>query len=216
MKKYLFTEPNQSPWIVDFYNNYLPYKPDGFVVEIGVGHTIVGVDKGFENISDTSKRCGSNTADLIDLGWSGIYIEPVKEYCDEAKISHKYNLDRLKIINVGAGKENTTMKFFLGDSFIPNNFNSNGYNWVGRDINIEPTSVILEKNDCPKNIDVMSIDVEGFELEVLQGINFNLHTPQILIIETDKVSTDEINKIIPKEYLHKYSDDVNSLWVYKK
>ena len=216
MKNYLFTEPNQSPWIVNFYNKYLTFKTDGFVVEIGVDHTIKGVDKNFETISENHQRCGSNTADLVDLGWSGIYIDPVKEYCDEAKISHKHNLNRLKIVNVGAGKENTTMKFFLGDSFIPNEFNSNGYSWVGRDIEIEPTSVILEKNNCPKNIDVMSIDVEGFELEVLKGLNFELHTPHILIVETDKVPVDDINKIIPKEYIHEYSDDVNSLWVYKK
>jgi FkbM family methyltransferase len=216
MSKYFFSEPNQSPWIVDFYNKHLSYKTDGFVVEIGVGHTIKGIDKNLENISEHHQRCGSNTADLIDLGWSGIFIEPVKEYCDEFKITHRNNIERLKIENLGAGNEKTSLKLFLGDSFIPNQAGQNGYSWVGREINIEPTSVILEKNNSPKNIDIMSIDVEGFELEVLKGIDFNLHTPHILIIETDKISVNDVNKIIPKEYKYEYSDNVNSLWVYKK
>jgi hypothetical protein len=32
-------------------------------------------------------------------------------------------------------------------------------------------------------IDVLSIDVEGFELKVLKGLNFNKYKPKILIIE---------------------------------
>ena len=44
MEKYTFKSENQSPWLVDIYNQFLPYKTDGFLVEIGVGHTIKGID----------------------------------------------------------------------------------------------------------------------------------------------------------------------------
>ena len=33
------------------------------------------------------------------------------------------------------------------------------------------------------NIDILSIDVEGFELKVLKGLNFNKYKPKIIIVE---------------------------------
>ena len=79
-----FNEENQSPWLLKYYNEYFADKTDGYLIEIGVGHTLYGVD----NIKEGTlknlinpRRVGSNTADLLDLGWSGLYIEPVKEYC---------------------------------------------------------------------------------------------------------------------------------------
>jgi len=200
MEKYIFKAENQSPWIVDIYNQFLPYKKDGFLVEIGVGHTIKGIDRELPQNLTNFQRCSSNTADLLDLGWSGIYIEPVKEYCDEAKISHKDNLDRLQIINLGASNKKDELELFLGDSFVPNGNDSQGYSWIGRKVAIDKTSDILEKYNCPKNIDIISIDVEGLEAEVIQGIDFSKHLPVMLIIEIDKVSSNTISYILPSSY----------------
>lgn len=211
-----FKVRNQSPWIVDLYNQYFANKKDGFLVEIGVGHTLDGVDNikdgTLENLKNLS-RCGSNTADLLDLGWSGIYIEPVKEYCEEAKISHASNLDRLKIINLGASDTSDKIKMFLGDSFVPNDYANRGYAWIGRDVEVKPTSKILSDNNCPKDIDVMSIDVEGFEDKVIKGIDFNLHNPTMLIVEINIISQDEIQDLLPEGYTLIKSDGLNAVWV---
>jgi FkbM family methyltransferase len=213
MEKYTFKSENQSPWLVDIYNQFLPYKTDGFLVEIGVGHTIKGIDRELPSNLINFQRCSSNTADLLDLGWSGIYIEPVKEYCDEAKISHKDNLDRLQIINLGASNKEDELELFLGDSFVSNNHGSQGYSWIGRKVNTDKTSNILEKHNCPKNIDIMSIDVEGFELEVIQGIDFLKHLPSMLVIEIDKVSPNTINYMLPSSYKQVAKDNINGVWI---
>jgi len=215
MKTYTFTQNNQSHWIVDIYNQYLEYKLDGFLVEIGVGHTISGVDKYLPTNLENFQRVGSNTADLLDLGWSGIYIEPVKEYCDEARIAHRDNLDRLNIINIGAGNEKGQLEMFLGDSFIPNAYGKNGYDWIGRTVEVDITSNILEKYNCPYKIDIMSIDVEGFEHSVISGIDFDKYMPKILIVEVDKVPVDYINNILPNPYTMVYADGTNAAWVSK-
>ena len=34
-----------------------------------------------------------------------------------------------------------------------------------------------------KNIDLLSIDVEGFELRVIQGLNFEKYSPNVIVIE---------------------------------
>jgi len=213
MNKYTFSIQNQSNWIVDIYNQYLPYKTNGNLVEIWVGHTIAGIDRFLpENLSNF-ERGGSNTADLLDIGWSGIYIEPVKEYCIEAEIAHKNNLNRLKIINVGASDEESELELFLGDSFIPNPFGTNGYEWIGRKIKTMKTSNILEENNCPMDIDIMSIDVEGFENKVIKGIDFTKHKPNIIIVEIDKISIVEIDNLLSKNYSYINSDSINAVWI---
>ena len=214
-----FKIQNQSPWIVDLYNKYFPNKNNGFLVEIGVGHTLDGIDNIVDGTLDKIKniyRCGSNTADLLDLGWSGIYIEPVLEYCEEAKISHLNNFDRLKIINIAAGDISDKIQMFLGDSFIPNDHGNRGYAWIGREVEIQPTSKILSDNGCPKNIDLMSIDVEGFEDKVIKGIDFNIHTPNMMVIEINIISLDEVSNLLPKEYEFIKSDNLNAVWVNTK
>ena len=214
-----FKIQNQSPWIVDLYNKYFPNKNNGFLVEIGVGHTLDGIDNIVDGTLDKIKnisRCGSNTADLLDLGWSGIYIEPVLEYCEEAKISHLNNFDRLKIINIAAGDISNKIQMFLGDSFVPNDHGNRGYAWIGREVEIQPTSKILSDNGCPKNIDLMSIDVEGFEDKVIKGIDFNIHTPNMMIIEINIISLDVVSNLLPKEYEFIKSDYLNAVWVNTK
>lgn len=207
--KYQFTQPNQSPWLADIYNKYLPYKTDGFLVEIGVGHTLQGVDKVLPENPENLPRVGSNTADLLNLGWSGIYIEPVQEYCEEAKIAHKNNLDRLRIVNCGASDQEEEIPLFLGDSFISNSYGNRGYNWIGRTIKTRKTSDIL--GDCPA-IDLMSIDVEGFEDKVLRGIDFSKHRPKLLIVEINQVSAKTIQDLLPLEYNLVGQDDLNGVW----
>lgn len=44
---------------------------------------------------------------------------------------------------------------------------------------------ILEVNDFQREIDFVSIDVEGSELKVLKGFNLKLYSPRILIIEAN-------------------------------
>jgi FkbM family methyltransferase len=215
MDKYIFKAGNQSPWIVDVYNKYLPYKTDGFLVEVGVGHTIKGVDRELPKDLSNFERCSSNTADLLDIGWSGIYIEPVEEYCNEAKIAHSNNLDRLQIINLGVSNGESELELFLGDSFVPNNHGNQGYLWIGRKVKTHKTSDILEKYNCPEKIDVMSIDVEGFESRVLQGLDFKKHSPYLFIIEIDKTPTNIINYILPLYYTYVTGDGINGIWVKK-
>jgi FkbM family methyltransferase len=204
---YKFNIENSSPWILDLYNKIIPYKNNGFLVEIGVGHTIEGSD--WEIGKDWTKRTESNTADLLDLGWNGIYIDPVKEYCDEAKLCHTNNLDRLSIINLGCSNTEEEKILYLGDSFVGNSINTQ-YTWLGRKIQCRPTSTILLENKCPRDIDIMSIDVEGYELKVLQGLNFYLHRPKIIIIEINSVGIDPINNLLLSNYELFSQDSLNA------
>lgn len=213
---YSFSVPNQSPWLVDIYNEFIEYKTDGFLVEIGVGHTIAGLNYIFENTLESItefERVGNNTADMLDLGWSGIYIEPVIELCEEAKIAHRNNLDRLQIVNVGASDKDEDLPFFINDTFIPNDFDSRGYPWVGRVMRLRKTSDILNELNCPNEFDLMSIDIEGWEVKAINGFDFNQHSPKVIVIETCHTGLDPIADALPDYYRHVRSDYLNGVWV---
>jgi hypothetical protein len=47
---------------------------------------------------------------------------------------------------------------------------------------------ILEKNNAPTYIDLLSLDVEGYELEVLKGVDFNKYTFMLLVIECREIN----------------------------
>jgi hypothetical protein len=204
----------QSPWIYQVYNDYMSFKKDGFLVEIGVGHTVAG-----SNVTigpDCKHRNGSNTADLMDLGWTGIYIDPVKEYCDELKLSHPMNLDRMKIVNIACSDIQEEQILYLGDTLNPTGLIMAEFPWLGRKVICRPTSEVLSDCGCPKHIDVMSVDVEGFEGKVLKGLDFEKHQPRILVVEINQVSTTEIDNILrskSKKYTMIQRDDLNAVWV---
>jgi hypothetical protein len=210
----------QSPWIYELYNQYLDYKTDGFVVEIGVGHTLrevqqfMGIPKELSEITSLD-LCSSNSAGLLNIGWSGIYIETIKEYCDEAELAHKSNLDRLTIVNAAASDEESIQFLRLGDSFVVGQTYADIYPWVGRQIKTRITSDILDENNCPQDIDVMSIDVEGFEIKVLAGLDLDKYRPKILIIEIDHVGLAEVDNFIKNRYELIQSDHINGFWVRK-
>lgn len=44
---------------------------------------------------------------------------------------------------------------------------------------------ILKKNNTPKLIDLFSLDVEGYEFEVLEGIDFKNYKFKYFLIETN-------------------------------
>lgn len=195
----IFKNNNQSPWLINIYNKYFSTKTDGFLVEIGIGHT---------------DRCSSNTNDLMDLGWSGIYIDPVEDFCEELKRVQKNNLDRLTIINIGASDKFENNKImYQGESLIPNNIKRTVMYKNMDNITCEPTTIILDKANCPTNFDLLSIDVEGYEKYVLNGLDFKKYCPFMLIIETNHYDFNELSKYIPDNYILIQRDYLNACYI---
>jgi len=218
---YKFLESNQSPWLADIYNTHLDHKTDGFFVEVGVGHTIAGVDQpdDLHKILDAGlgfSRLGSNTADLIDLGWSGIYIEPIEEFCYEASICHAPAVrdGRLSIVKAGASDVESTETLFQGETFIPAGYTSPTFCYYeGRIVPTQITSKILEYNHCPERFDLMSVDVEGYEHKVIMGMEFTKHRPKLLVVEVNRVPADYIESLLPDGYHLFGHDGLNAAWV---
>jgi hypothetical protein len=91
-----------SLWLYDLYNYYFKDNHNGFLVELGVGKTIDWVSMGEDSKILTEQefkekyvRGWSNTIELLENGWSGIYVEPITEFLtDEVDFCLCTGLDR--------------------------------------------------------------------------------------------------------------------------
>ncbi len=205
----------QSEWIVDLMKELLP--DDGFLVEIGVGHVVSRdtLKRNFEN----PEIGGSHTAELIGLGWSGIYIDPIEEFCREATFLFKNDLTRVRILNYGASDQYEICTLYGMETLIPNAVTGYKdafgafYRYPNRRVLCKPTTDLLYEAECPKKIDFMIIDTEGFEEKVLRGLDFQKYEPKILFIENDKVSDQSIKLLLPDPYMLVKRDNLNSCFV---
>lgn len=137
----------------------------------------------------------SNTAFFeFYRNWKGILIEPSLK---------GYNLcvkNRPKSICINKG---CVSNDYIGNT-AKGNFGNNslmatidGIRQKGIDnSSIEISVTTLEKildGVNVKNIDLLSLDVEGYEFEVLKGLNLNKYRPTYLLIEIYNVSFDDIH-----------------------
>ncbi len=119
-------------------------------------------------------------------GWSGINIEPLKkEYALLCK-------DRTKDINLNIGladKKGELIFYIDGECTTCSEDTVNSYkdrnSLIKEKVAVERLSDVLDKfAEKIKDIHFCKIDVEGFEKNVLMGINFEKHRPSLFCIES--------------------------------
>jgi hypothetical protein len=85
-------------------------------------------------------------------------------------------------------------------------------------VKIESLENICEKYSKDKDIDFISIDVEGFEMEVLKSNNWNKFKPTLIILESNgsiknpNVIYEHIDFLRPFGYKLEYFNGLNSFF----
>jgi len=217
-KKFTITNNDGvSTWVEDLYNKYLP--SEGVLVEAGVGHTVDrhwtsdNTAKHIKEGTVPKERCGSNTLDLLNQGYKGVYIDPVKEFCDEVSLITR-DIDAT-VVNVGCSDREETSTMYGGETFLPNHHTTwpGGVDYIGREVPCMPISDLLDELTIT-SVDLMSIDVEGWEMKALDGIR-DEHLPKVMIIEIDK--TEGVHdKLAEKGYTLIYKDHRDAGYVMEK
>ncbi|MBD2453550.1 FkbM family methyltransferase [Nostoc sp. FACHB-87] len=189
-------------------NRVFKDKSQGFYIDIGALHpTVDSVTKAF-----------------YDRGWSGINIEPIKEY---------YNLfeqERIRDINLNVAISNVegNLEFFqvVGD---PGNSTCNQARAeeIAQNKGLEiyrynvPVRILAQicQQYVNQTIDFLKIDVEGLEEKVIIGGNWEKFRPTLLIIETTLPGTnircknDIPNFLIQNGYQQVFFDGINDYYI---
>jgi len=175
---------------------------NGFFIE-------VGANNGFSE---------SNTYYLERFrNWKGILIEPIphlyQECVNERPKSQVFNCALVSQDFPDSEIEmmyGHTMSLVKG-AFNDDNIESERVAKAGRKLGFTPysikvkartlTSILDEANISNTKIDFFSLDVEGFELTALQGLDFDKYRPEFMLIEClDENSFQEINSYISEHY----------------
>jgi len=164
----------------------------------------------------------NNTYLLHKRGWSGVNIDLDKKNID------LFNLSRPKDINLNyaiSDKEGEVEFYFYHNTSPINTLSKEVSNYQKAKIKeikmIKTYSLnnILEKINFHKNIDYMSIDVEGLEEKVLNGFNINKYNPKVVSVEFLDLTMNKlefknntINRVLNSN-IYKYFTDNNYYFV---
>jgi len=150
----------------------------------------------------------SNTYFLEQMGWTGILVEPIPELCEHAS----YVRPRSLVINTACSKPGSPPKanftvtknvpvlsFLNADQQHKDRCISEGAELVEIEVSVTTLDDILmetRRSSSPHarawvdnkgwQIDLVSIDVEGGELDVLAGFDLERFKPRVLVMENDR------------------------------
>ncbi len=182
----------------------LGYKKRGFYVDVGA----------------YDPHRFSNTKRFYLKGWRGINVEP------DASNYKKFIRDRKRDINLnlGIGSDNTSFTFYR---FFPDTlstfskkeadrYKKQGYQFVNAAyIPVKKLSIILKTYRKNKPIDFITIDAEGYDLEVIKSNDWNKYKPKIICVETNQ-KTQKINAFLKNQkYRLVHQNKVNSIYILK-
>lgn len=183
------------------------YKKDGLCVEVG----------GYDGIT------GSNTYFFEKLGWKCLIVEPMPEYCKKIK-----SVRKCEIAEIAASDSKGEVTFYVAEGVETLSTMEQDPDHFKR-IDKEGASGIKEirvKTDLLNNIlsereihhiDFLTLDVEGHELSVLQGMSFEKIKPRFLIIEDNSfgANTDIKNFMKARSYVRFKRTGCNDWYVQK-
>ena len=206
------------------YQAFLGYKTNGTFVEVGAN----------------DGKTGSFTYKLAELGWSGLYCEPVPhlfEKCRHNHIQHK----NIQCLNIAAGESKGTSKIYYGDTLSTMSENTHELylqtDWTQSHfienktftIHVDTLDAILQQQEqtIPEKFDILVIDVEGYEESVLKGFTLDKYLPKLIIIEIpdqhesfignqkEMEKYKRIRDIIENKYTFFVNDVVDNVYVSK-
>jgi FkbM family methyltransferase len=185
----------------------LSSKKGGFYVEVGAHHPFRF----------------SNTYFFYKRGWTGICIDPLPG------TKKAFNKSRPKdiFLQLGISMNSGLLNYFMFNEPALNTFNKclaeqrngkEGYRLIKTMyIETKPLTEILRDYKISKEgIDLLSIDVEGMDLEVLSSIDLGKYAPKIIIVECldfdlNDIKSDSIFSLLTKRGYIFYAKTGNSI-----
>lgn len=189
-----FSQNGQDKWVVTLFKK----KTNGFFIELGAADGV--------NLSNTymlEKK----------YDWHGLLIEPTRMF-EKLKINRPNNLlenccvsskrEKVTLFEIhdkGQTGDNLLLSFIKNESEKSQSFKAEGeWGVFKRSYEMEsyPLEEILLRCNVPKVIDYFSLDVEGYEFEILKTFPFHSYT--FLCIGIEAPSIELVNLLEKNKY----------------
>ena len=162
-----------------YIETYFPNKTDGNCVEVGV--------------SD-GKR-GSNTLLFEERGWDTLCIDPIPEHVEQAKVVRKqvlecacsnYNgYDYFTSYDIGVNNIKSSLSSLSTDARLLETHKDIINSTDTFMVRVKRLTSILDEENWPKEIDFISVDTEGTEIDVLRGLDLGKYKVKLLVVENN-------------------------------
>lgn len=144
-------------------------KTDGYFIDVGANDP--------QNMSQTWL--------LESKGWRGILVEPLPDLAERLRQQRP----RSRVVQAACGSKEhpATVELHESEFCMHSGVNRHAIDARERYVAVHTVTMlsldeILAQEGNPK-VDYVSIDVEGMELEVLQGFDLRRHAPSLLLVE---------------------------------
>ena len=154
----------------------------GFYVDVGCNHPVFL----------------SNTYSLYRKGWRGVCIDA------NPTLIEKYAIYRPKdkaictlISNVA---QETTFYMVQNDVLsttqinIAEEYKKQGLTVKETKTKSETLTEVLNRQNAPRQIDLLTIDAEDYDFQVLNSLDFSLYKPNLIVVEDDQFDTNKPNE----------------------
>lgn len=155
----------------------------------------------------------SNTFALYRAGWRGMCVEPNPEAFAKLKSNRSQDV----CLNVAVGAEPGVLQLNWQEGITEGSFIDNAASAGGPKSTVEVRTLgsLLKAHDVPADFDLLSIDVEGYEMNVLKGLAWESFRPHIIILEYNAggtVNNEAVEFVLEKNYRPIYINRWNMIF----
>lgn len=157
----------------------LGHLPTGFYIDVGA----------HDPVAD------SVTKAFYDRGWCGVNVEPVPQ-CHQRFVQQRPRDVNLAAA-VGAAPGHTTLHEVQGtglstsDAQLAQGYQQEGHAVVAHTVEVRTLNDICAEHAAQREIHFLKVDVEGAELQVLEGLDLMRYRPWVVLVEATRPRSQE-------------------------
>ena len=158
----------------------------------------------------------SNTYKFTKQGAHGLCLEPCPSTFFKLRLNHLFH-PRVKCIRAAASNRSGSISFIKdGYEEILSRVADQSSHETTLTVPALTLEQIFRKHRRFLHTDLLSVDVEGHERQVFEGLQDSPFNARLIIFETDKTSTDSILSLPTlQDYVPRYTNDVNLILMHK-